>query len=386
MYELEKVEIHAGLSRYVVVNLLEKFHLDKKMPAIISLPLVSVVLSCYNGSRWLHEAIESVLAQTFENFEFIIVNDGSTDGSWQIIQKYRGRDERIVAISKNNSGLADSLNVGIAKATGAWIARLDADDFCEPKRFEEQLRFVQGHPEVVLLGSGFVEIDYQSRKIEKHLYPSGHRKLVQHVERSQRFFPHSSAFFKREVAQAAGNYNTLFKRSQDRDLWLRFAERGKVACLKDDLVRIRKHSKQISNSQLGALQLVYGTAASICHFLRIQGYSDPSNSSDKVLWQVFIAWIGQRMVEEGIFDQRKAWTDARVKYFASDNKLINLFRFTQLLVRSGYACKLVWEKFFGSSLSQQLAQEWMNKIGSAKLEPQCRILQNAGSSNLDSGA
>ena len=131
-------------------------------------PEVSVLMSCYNASRWLHEAIDSVLTQTFENFEFVLVDDGSTDDTWNIIQSYRDRDERIVPISKKNTGLPDSLNVGIAKARGAWIARLDADDVCEPTRLEEQVKFVSKHPEVVLLGTGCVEIDEQGGVKKKH--------------------------------------------------------------------------------------------------------------------------------------------------------------------------------------------------------------------------
>ena len=105
-------------------------------------PEVTVLMSCYNASCWLHEAIASVLKQTFENFEFILVDDGSTDDTWDIIQAYRDRDQRIVAIKKSNTGLTDSLNVGIAHARGAWIARLDADDRCEAGRLAEQVRFI----------------------------------------------------------------------------------------------------------------------------------------------------------------------------------------------------------------------------------------------------
>jgi Glycosyl transferase family 2 len=322
-------------------------------------PEVSVLMCCYNGSRWLYEAIDSVLAQTFENFEFILVDDGSTDESWNIIQSYRDRDQRIVAISKKNTGLTDSLNVGIAWVRGAWIARLDADDLCEPTRLEEQLNFVRNHPEVVLLGTGFVEIDEQDQAIKKHLCPSGHRKLVRHLERLQRFFPHSSAFFRREIAQDAGRYNPLFRKTQDWDLWLRFAELGKTACLENCLVRIRKHSEQISNSATGTSQPVYGTAAATCHFLRIHGYPDPSSSSDEATWWRFLTWVDRRMTEEGVFERHKTLTDARAEHFATRNGMSGALRFGIRLLQSGHASALVWEKLFGSSLPERLAWEWM---------------------------
>lgn len=93
-------------------------------------PEVSVLMSVYNGERWLAESIESVLNQTFTDFEFLIVNDGSTDGSGEIINRYAEQDSRIHVFDKPNTGLADSLNYGIARAKGEWIARIDADDVC----------------------------------------------------------------------------------------------------------------------------------------------------------------------------------------------------------------------------------------------------------------
>jgi glycosyltransferase involved in cell wall biosynthesis len=322
-------------------------------------PEVTVLTSCYNASRWLCEAIDSILGQTFEDFEFILVNDGSTDDTWDIIQDYRDRDQRIVAIKKSNTGLTDSLNVGIMHARGAWIARLDADDLCEADRLAEQVRFVHKNPEVVLLGAGFVEIDEQGRDIKKHLYPYSHRGLVRHLERLMRFFPHSSAFFKHEIAQDSGSYNPLFRKSQDWDLWLRFAERGRIACLNNYLVRVRKYFGQISNSSVGTSQLVYGTAASTCHFLRIDGYPDPSAGSDEAAWKGFLEWMERRLMEEGVFDKRKVWADARVEYFATENGLTGAFQFGTRIWKSDHAGALVWEKFFGSSLPERLAREWM---------------------------
>ncbi len=324
-------------------------------------------MPCYNASRWLHEASESVLAQTFEDFEFIIVDDGSTDETWNIIQRYRERDQRIVAISKPHSGLADSLNVGIAQARGAWIARLDADDLCEPNRFEEQLRFVLGHPEVVLLGTDFVEIDEFGLGLRRIHCPSRHRELVSNLERLRRFFPHSSAFFKRDVARSAGCYNPWNRLSEDSDLWLRLAERGRIACLQTCLVRARKHAEQISNSRSadGLSQLAYGTLASVCHFLRIHGFPDPSTGTNETNWLQLVTWVNRRMTEEGIFERRQAWVDARAEYFASESRLAGTVRGVVRLLRSGHGTVLLWEKLFGMSVPKRLAQQWMERSWTA---------------------
>lgn len=114
---------------------------------------VSVVMPVYNGEKYLREAIDSVLSQTFDNFEFIIVNDGSTDSSEEIIRSYS--DSRIVLVNKPNSGIVDSLNLGIKRATGKYIARMDADDIMLPDRLKIQYRFMEENSRVDILASGF---------------------------------------------------------------------------------------------------------------------------------------------------------------------------------------------------------------------------------------
>lgn len=323
-------------------------------------PKVSVLMSCYNGSRWLREAIDSVLIQTYKNFEFILIDNGSTDETWNIIQSYRDKDKRIVAISKENMGLAaDSLNMGIAQAKGEWIARLDADDLCEPTRLEEQVNFVHKHPKVVLLGTGFFEIDEHGKAIKKHLYPSKHHVLVRHLEHLQRFFPHSSAFYRVDVVRQVGGYNLRFPLADDWRLWLELSLRGKIAALPKFLVRVRKHSSQVSCENNGRPQLCEATAGTICHLLQKAGCKDPSVDMSADEWIVFRNWVEKRMEELGIFERRKAWTDARAKYFATGNRLNGVIHFSTHLLQSGYASVLIWEKFFGSSLPQRLVREWI---------------------------
>jgi len=326
-------------------------------------PEISVLMSCYNASRWLDKAIESVLAQSFKDFELIIVNDGSTDETWNIIQGYRECDKRVVAVSKENSGLADSLNFGIMQARGKWIARLDADDLCEERRLEEQIEFVRGNPEVVLLGSGFFEIDEKDRIIKKHLYPSSHHKLTRNLIRLRRFFPHSSAFFRVDEARRVGAYNLRFCRAQDWRLWTELVSVGKVACISKPLVRIRKHKNQVSHDNNGRRQISDGTAAIVCHLLRKAGYKDPSadmHHSDE--WNAFSDWIENRIEESGIFERRKAWADARnVLFYCSGTKLYGIAQFAYSFFGSRHAGSIIWEKLFGSPLPKRLAKEWIGR-------------------------
>ena len=123
------------------------------------MPSITVLMAVYNGERWLAESIQSVLEQTFTNFEFIIVNDGSNDCSLQIINQFSKKDSRIRVYNKKNSGLADSLNYGIAEARGEWIARIDADDICSLERLQKQIECVRLNTDLVLVGSGLVIID-----------------------------------------------------------------------------------------------------------------------------------------------------------------------------------------------------------------------------------
>ena len=113
----------------------------------------------YNGARYVAEAIDSILAQTFSDFEFIIVDDGSTDRSLKIIRNYEKRDARIKVISRPNTGIVGALNDALAAAESEFIARMDADDVALPDRFQAQLDYVRNNPDVVALGSRVIGID-----------------------------------------------------------------------------------------------------------------------------------------------------------------------------------------------------------------------------------
>lgn len=125
-------------------------------------PKISVVLSVYNGEDTLSIAIDSVLNQTYKDFEFIIINDGSTDDSLKIIEKYRRQDDRVIAIDRENKGLANSLNEGVELSKGKYIARMDQDDICFSKRFEKQVDFLENNTSVDMLFTGWEEVDIDS--------------------------------------------------------------------------------------------------------------------------------------------------------------------------------------------------------------------------------
>jgi len=126
-------------------------------------PLISVIMPVYNAEKYLDEAIQSILNQTYKDFEFIIINDGSKDKSLEIIEKYKNEDERILLISRENKGLVESLNEGIEKSKGKYIARMDSDDISLPNRFEEQINLLTQNINIDVVGCFYQLIDEYSK-------------------------------------------------------------------------------------------------------------------------------------------------------------------------------------------------------------------------------
>ena len=275
-----------------------------------------MLTSCFNATEFIEESIESILSQSFGNFEFILIDDGSTDNTLEIIQKYAAKDKRIRVVAKENSGLPKSLNLGLSLAQGNWIARFDADDIAFPYRLERQYRFVKQHQHVILLGSGCIETDRAGRKIKRHSYPLDHQALIKRLERLGAFFPHSSAFFCRQPVLDLGGYNTRFLRSQDRDLWLRLGRVGMIGCLREPLIRLRKHEESVTNVDSGRLSGIMGMAATVCHLCRKAGIPDPSQGEPGE-WDFFIRWIEERLDEEEYFLNRQSWQSLRNYWYGA---------------------------------------------------------------------
>jgi len=322
-------------------------------------PAISVLLSGYNGARWLDEAINSVLSQTLGDFEFIIVDDGSTDNSPEIIKRYAAQDARIVVIAKNNTGLADSLNVGIQRARCEWIARLDADDICEPARLEKQLAKARVNPGLVFIGSGLLEIDENGNALKTYRYPDRHALLTRNLYTARKFPAHSSAFYRTDVVRTIGGYRPRIKRAEDWDLWLRLSEVGQFAAIDEPLVRLRKHSDQISHDESGRRQIIDARVAIACYWLRYHGFHDPIAADDGV-FQSFYAWVENRLEQEGTFE----FYDyiARVKTSVAEmNKSPSalLVATRHIIGEPGFLLRFLRVRLIGDMTLRRLALEWM---------------------------
>lgn len=199
---------------------------------------LSVVLPVYNGQDYIQEAIESILNQTFTDFEFIIINDGSTDNSLNIIKAFD--DSRIVLIDQENKGLAKTLNIGLNIARGKYIARMDGDDIASFNRFEKQVRYLKEKPNVKLLGTAVDLIDKDGRSICIDAPYTGSRFLKKYLQKVGNPFKHPTVMFDRQLALQIGGYNeTIGKYFEDYFLWNEFSHHGDVEIMKDVLLQYR---------------------------------------------------------------------------------------------------------------------------------------------------
>ena len=216
----------------------------------MSTPALSVVMSAYNAERYLREAIDSIVAQTFGDFEFIIVDDGSKDSTLSILRDYESRDERFKIISRPNKGLTVSLNEALAAVRAPIVARMDADDIALPERFAKQITFLAEHPEVVLLGTCVELIDPFGVHIGNVNYPTDHAGIDARLLAGEGgAVPHLACMYRTDVVRKIGGYREQFNNSEDLDLWLRLAEVGQVANLPDILLKYRRDLGSVSHTK-----------------------------------------------------------------------------------------------------------------------------------------
>jgi glycosyltransferase involved in cell wall biosynthesis len=202
-------------------------------------PKVSVIMAVYNAAQYVGQAIDSILAQTFTNFEFLVVNDGSTDDTYEILYAYD--DPRIsILTNENNVGLAKSLNRGISKARGEYIARQDADDSSHPERIMQQARYLDEHPEIGVVGAATRWMDGDDNLMK--IWPLGQDNAeIQKLLISTCPLIHGSTMFRRQCFEEIGGYDTSMRTGQDYDFWLRISETWDMTCLRDVLYTYRWH-------------------------------------------------------------------------------------------------------------------------------------------------
>ena len=202
-------------------------------------PAVTVLMPVYNAERFVAETVKSVLAQTFRDFEFLIINDGSTDGSLDILHDYAGRDPRFRIVSRPNTGYVVALNEGLELARGEFIARIDADDLADPRRLELQVARMREEPALVALGSNAAAIDEDGLPLGDYSVPLTHEQIeASHLQGSSAIH-HPAVMLRPEAVRRVGRYRKELMPCEDFDLWLRLGEVGRLANLPEVLLTKR---------------------------------------------------------------------------------------------------------------------------------------------------
>jgi len=210
----------------------------------ITEPKVTVLMPAYNAERYIADAIRSVLEQTFTDFELLVVDDGSTDSTSQIISSFQ--DHRVVLISQQNKGVSAALNLGLSLARAPYVARFDADDICYPDRLKIQYDFITTYPEYGIIGSAADYVDAEGHYIFTH-YPAAHlNEEIQQLKYSICPFIHSSVMYKKDLIINNGGYNEHAYTYEDHFLWVNILKNEKACNLSKALIRVRLNPESIT--------------------------------------------------------------------------------------------------------------------------------------------
>src|SRR5688572_18649710 len=209
-------------------------------------PRVSVLVPVYNAERYLAEAMDSILAQTFADFEVIAVDDGSKDRSREILEDYAKRDGRVKVISRANTGIVGALNDGLSASRGELIGRMDSDDVALPERFAKQVEFLDANPDVILVGARVTMIDPEGWPIgDMATVGHGHDVIEDALLGGGWPIVHPTVIMRRGALLRVGGYQEGTFPNEDHDLFLRLAEIGKLENLRDTLLHYRRHPNSV---------------------------------------------------------------------------------------------------------------------------------------------
>ena len=218
-------------------------------------PTITVLLSVYNAENYVGIAIESILKQSFTDFELIAVDDCSTDKSWDIVQQYMKLDSRVIAKRNEvNLGGCKTLNVGLKLAKGKYIARLDNDDWSYPNRLEKQFDFLEAHPDVGIVG-GVMEIMNQHGEVTgKRKYNISDQEIRNKIFRYSPF-SHPLVMIRKSILDKVGSYDPAYAPADDYELYFRIGNESQFANLPDVIMRYRVIPSSITFMQTKKMEL-----------------------------------------------------------------------------------------------------------------------------------
>ncbi len=251
-------------------------------PPVPAAPRVSVVMIVRDGETYLREAIDSILRQTLDDFELIIFDDGSSDGTAALLQETARADPRIRALREERPGvgLSAALRRACAGARGIYIARMDADDVSLPDRLDRQVRFLEVHPEVAVVGSAMRCMNGSRLLADVLRYPEEAADIGATLPRVN-CIAHPTVMMRREVYAAVGGYRRPFLHAEDYDLWLRIAERHDLRNLPDPLLHYRFHEGQVTATCIPE-QVIHTLGAQAAARMRRSGRTDPAEGRERI--------------------------------------------------------------------------------------------------------
>ena len=306
---------------------------------LTELPKISVLMSVYNGEQYLHEAINSILNQTFADFEFIIVDDGSNDSSHTIIKSY---DDKRIKYIKNevNIGLSKSLNIAISLAKGKYIARMDADDLSYPERFAKQINFLDSNHDITICGTQMNEL---GKIYQVSNFPLTHNEMCIALLSGNPLAHPSVMWRKEDFDKKDFKYNEAYKTTQDYELWSRVLYKLKGANLNESLLHYRAHDNQVSANQSDSQR-----DNSIRVKLDQLKYFDLNPSEEEIGFHLC-------MFNNDFYFKRDANTIKKV-----DEWMYNLYlkNVSLGIFEEGLFFKLWRERFFGKGLYQYNLSIW----------------------------
>lgn len=323
---------------------------------------ITVLLSVYNGEKWLKYSIESILSQSFSNFEFLIINDGSNDSTKKILEKYSKIDPRIKLIHQSKRGLTASLNYGVKIAKGKWIARIDCDDIALPERLKRQYDFATKN-NYFLIGCQSKRISDSGEYIGFKKIPINEKILIENLKSQKIFFSHSSAFFQKELVLKIGNYRQVMKKSQDYDLWLRIHEVARINCLDYVGTLIREHNERISFDDFGIEQRIYAHIAKISHLIRLDNTNmkDPLNSKDENEVNFFIDFIKEELYKRNFINFYIILYKYK-EHIIKKGNLKSVLKFFTFFKDYKLIIFLIKWKIHGDFISKSIFNKWKNSF------------------------
>jgi len=273
-------------------------------------PLISVIMPVYNGEPYLRTSIESILSQTFGDFEFIVVDDGSTDNSLATIKSYG--DRRVRLLESRHAGLTAALNRGLAVAAAPLIARMDADDIAMPERFAIQAAYVKTYPDVDILCSDASIIEETGRIVGEHRMDEMTKDRLYlsllYIRRDKPII-HPSVMMRRFVLEELEGYRD-YPNAEDHDLWLRAVGRFKFAAVNQKLLQYRIHSRGVSRSRR-RMQITNGIMSTANHYALAKTGVDLFIERKRLFDQFRIE--AERRIGSDVLEGQSAFSDARAK-------------------------------------------------------------------------